>query len=84
MCVIYSIRRHIFSQPLDKILLTRDFLQYGLRGTVDVSLHRLVRNGTLMRVADGVFVRDGSKIPTVEGNCQRKSRKIRKKGKRAL
>jgi hypothetical protein len=79
MCVIYSIRRHIYSQPLDKILLTRDFLQYGLRGTVDVSLHRLVSNGTLMRVADGVFVRDGSKIPTVREIANAKAERFGKK-----
>jgi hypothetical protein len=79
MCVIYAIRRHIFSQPQGKILLTRDFLRYGLRGTVDVSLHRLVRSQMLMRVADGVFVREGSKIPTVEEIANAKAERFGKK-----
>jgi hypothetical protein len=64
MCVIYFIRRHIFGLPLDQMCFSRDFLKYGQRTTVDTSLWRLVGKGILLRVADGVFVREGSKIPT--------------------
>lgn len=66
MSVIYHIRRHIFAMPLDEICTTSDFLKYGIRSSIDSSLSRLVGKGILIRVADGVFLRAGSRIPTAQ------------------
>src|SRR5215472_2800695 len=55
------IRKHIFSLPLDKPFTTRDCLIYGVRAAVDQTLYRLVKNGTIRRLARGIFVRDERK-----------------------
>jgi len=52
------IRRHIFNLPADQPFTTRDCLGYGVRSAVDQALYRLVKNGTIRRLARGIFVRD--------------------------
>jgi len=76
--VIYHIRKHILGLPLNEICFTRDFLAYGQRTTIDTSLWRLVGRGMLLRVADGIFVREGSKIPTLEEIVKAKAAKFGK------
>lgn len=62
MCTSY-IRRHITRLPRNHIFKTREFLSYGSRTAVDQVLFRMVRSGLIIRLARGVFVREGSKIP---------------------
>ncbi|HEY9756089.1 MAG TPA: hypothetical protein V6C97_13060 [Oculatellaceae cyanobacterium] len=45
---------------------TRDVLQYGSRGAVDTCLYRLVKAGTIRRLARGVFIRDRNARPRTE------------------
>jgi hypothetical protein len=52
------IRRHIFGLPEGTPFSTRDCLVYGLRTAVDQTLYRLVKDGTIRRLARGLFVRD--------------------------
>jgi hypothetical protein len=59
------IRRHIFSLPADQPFTTRDCLIYGVRAAVDQTLYRLVKKGTIRRLARGIFVRDERKYFSV-------------------
>jgi Family of unknown function (DUF6088) len=59
------IKRHIFSLPVSKPFTTRDCLVYGVRSAVDQALYRLVKNGTIRRLARGIFVRDEKKYFSV-------------------
>jgi len=58
MSAVGFIRRFIFSLPEGEMFTTRDCLGFGFRSAVDRALSRLVRNGTLRRLARGVFARD--------------------------
>jgi len=58
MSAISFIRRFIFHLPEGEVFTTRDCLGFGFRAAVDRALSRLVRNGTLRRLARGVFARD--------------------------
>ncbi len=51
------IRRHVHAAEPTKIHCTRDVLYCGTRGAVDQEMQRLVQNGTLIRLANGVFAR---------------------------
>lgn len=62
---ITYIRRHISSLPKNVIFTTRDLLSYGSRASVDQALYRLVKQRAIIRLARGVFIRDGSKIPKI-------------------
>ena len=64
MC-IHFIGRHINRAPANRIFTTRDFLSYGSRRAVDQALFRMVRSGWIVRVARGVFVKQGTKLPSV-------------------
>jgi hypothetical protein len=64
MCTAF-VRRFVFNLPLDKIFTTRDCLKFGLRRAVDSSLFRLVEEGIIIRLARGVFVRDGSDLRAI-------------------
>jgi len=59
------IRKHIFNLPVDQPFTTRECLIYGMRAAVDQVLCRLVRNGTIRRLARGIFVRDEKKYFSV-------------------
>ncbi len=58
------IRRHIFGLPLGQIFTSRELLSYGRRPAVDQAIARLVRSNVIVRLARGVFVRDGSPTPS--------------------
>lgn len=64
MCTGF-IRRFVFNLPLDKIFTTRDCLKFGLRKAVDAALRRLVEDGIIIRLARGVFIREGSDLQAV-------------------
>ena len=63
MCITF-VRRHIFNLRRDQIFVTRDLLKYGSRGGIDTILSRMVKDGLIVRVARGVFVRCDSRIPS--------------------
>jgi hypothetical protein len=77
MSVIDSIRQHICSLPLGEIFATRNFLEYGSRACVDASMSRLVRQGMLRRLANGIFARADSS-PTVEEIAKAKAERFGK------
>jgi len=52
-----SIRTNLRKLPKGKPFTNSRFLKYGSRGAVDRALSRLVAEGTIKRVAQGVFVR---------------------------
>jgi hypothetical protein len=58
MSAVNFIRRFVFSLPEGETFTTRDCLAYGFRAAVDRALSRLVKNGTIRRLARGVFARD--------------------------
>jgi hypothetical protein len=58
MSAVSFIRRFIYSLPQGETFTTRDCLSYGFRSAVDRALSRLVKNGTIRRLARGVFARD--------------------------
>lgn len=59
------IKNHIAKIEDDKLFSTRDFLSYGPRPAVDQALWRLVNAGIIIRVARGLFIKQGATIPTV-------------------
>lgn len=59
------IRRYIFRLPLGQLFTTREFLLYGSRASVDQALSRLVKKGIIVRLARGVFVREGSDLKRI-------------------
>jgi hypothetical protein len=52
-----TIRRHIIQLDPEKLFTTRELLKYGPRNAIDQTLWRLVKNGSIIRLARGVFVR---------------------------
>src|SRR5271163_787705 len=64
MCTAF-IRRFVFNFPLDQIFTTRDCLKFGLRNAVHVALFRLVEEGIIIRLARGVFIREGSNLKNI-------------------
>ncbi len=64
MCTTF-IRRHIYLLPVGQLFTTRDMLVYGTRTGVDQALSRLVKRGVILRLARGVFARQGSCMPSV-------------------
>ena len=62
MCTIF-IRRHISGLGQGQIFTTRDCLLYGSRAAVDQALSRLVRSGSILRLARGVFMRADANAP---------------------
>jgi hypothetical protein len=60
------ILRHVAGVRLDVVFTTRDCLNYGTRAAVDKALSRLVKQQILIRIAWGVFIRAGSKVPDIE------------------
>lgn len=74
MCCSSYIRRHVWELPIGQLCATRDFLTYGSRGAVDQALSRLVKSGILIRVARGVFIREGSIMPSAMEVARAKAR----------
>lgn len=52
-----QIRQHITTLPVGEPFTPTVFLTYGMRASVDQTLSRLVKAGSIERVARGVFVR---------------------------
>jgi hypothetical protein len=59
------IRRHIFGLPLGRIFTTRELINYGSRTSVDQTVWMLVKRGVIVRLARGVFVREGSDLKCI-------------------
>ena len=83
MWTIMHIRKHIFNLQDGKPFATRDLLGYGPRNTVDKAIQRLVRQGVIIRVARGVFVKplyEGGKLklPTLVEIAMTKARAFSK------
>jgi hypothetical protein len=53
--VASQIRQRILDTEPGSLFLVRDFLDLGSRGTVDVSLQRLTREGLIERVQHGIY-----------------------------
>ncbi|MBY0357391.1 MAG: hypothetical protein K2W82_05255 [Candidatus Obscuribacterales bacterium] len=59
------IKNHIAKLENDQLFSTREFLSYGSRPAVDQALWRLVDAGIIIRVARGLFIKQGAVMPTV-------------------
>ncbi len=57
MCT-YLIRNYIVKLRSGELFTTRDVLKMGSRGAVDQCLYRMVKDGSIVRLARGVFVRE--------------------------
>ncbi len=59
-----------------EVFVTRHLLSLATRGALDQALHRLVKNGFLLRVARGVFCKkiEGMKLPKIENIVRVKAR----------
>jgi hypothetical protein len=51
----YKILASIRRRGCGSVFLPADFLDLGSRAAIDISLHRLARNGTIRRLARGVY-----------------------------
>lgn len=58
MTMAADIRAHIFRAQEGQLFSSRDFLKYGSRTSVDQTLYRLVRLGVIVRIAQGVYMRE--------------------------
>lgn len=68
------VRRHVHRIPKDVIFTTRELLNYAKRNTVDKTLSEFVKVGYLIRLARGVFIKQGSKIPSIYKIASAKAR----------
>ncbi len=59
------IRRHINRLTEDKPFSIREFLNYGSRNAVDQVFYRLVQSGQIIRIAQGLFIKHTSPIPSI-------------------
>lgn len=57
MTTMASIRTHIEAQPLGEPFVSSSLLALGSRAAVDQALTRLTKEGAILRVARGVYVR---------------------------
>lgn len=62
------VRRYIRELPLGRIFTTREFLSFGSRAAIDQALYRLVKDGRIIRLARGMFVRQGTKTSSISAN----------------
>lgn len=60
-----SIKRFVVSLSFGKLFTTRECLLFGPRNAVDQALSRLVKRGMIVRVARGVFMREGSDVNSI-------------------
>ena len=68
------IRRHLLTKSSQYVFSTREFLSYGSRAAVDKALLSLTASEHLVKVANGIFTRSGTKLPTPLEVAQAKSR----------
>jgi hypothetical protein len=64
MSCIANIRAHINALAADAIFATRDLVKYGKRNNVDQALFQLVHSGFILRLARGIFIKCGARIPS--------------------
>jgi hypothetical protein len=69
MWITAWIRNHVGQLKKEQLFTTRDMLSYGKRSAVDSALSRMVKNGEIVRLAWGVFVR--ADHPAVESITDR-------------
>lgn len=67
--------------PRGRIFVTRELLTFGVRSTVDCVTSSMVGKGIIIRLANGVFVRNdiGLKMPSLEVIVEAKARAFAKK-----
>src|SRR5271154_2432076 len=58
------IRRHIFKFVADKPFSIRDCLIYGSRNLVDQVFHKMLKQGRIIRVARGVYIKSSAPKPS--------------------
>ncbi|MCC7528142.1 MAG: hypothetical protein IT342_06455 [Candidatus Melainabacteria bacterium] len=75
------IGKFVTELPRRRIFVTRELLTFGLRSTVDCVTSAMVGKGILIRLANGVFVRNdpGMKMPSLEEIVEAKARAFAKK-----
>jgi len=61
-----SVRRQIYNYIDNKPFSIRDFLNYGPRAAVDQVFYRMVKRGIIIRIARGLYIKDGAPIPSVQ------------------
>jgi len=69
-----SIYQYISATPRGKIICTRQVLHLGTRAAVDQAMYRMVKSKVLIRLARGVFIRAGSKIPSAVAIAKAKAK----------
>jgi hypothetical protein len=85
-----SVRRFVNNQAYGTLFCTRDCLNLGPRSSIDQTLYELVKDGTIMRMARGVFARmqHDTPWPTIGEIAAAKAkafgRRILMHGKKAL
>ena len=57
MSTMAEVRKRIKAQPQGEVFASRSMLALGSRAAIDQSLTRLAREGTILRVARGAYVR---------------------------
>jgi len=55
MSIDYKILKAINARGHGAVFVPTDFLSFGSRQAVDIALHRLVRKGTIRRLARGIY-----------------------------
>lgn len=68
------IRKFVQDLPVNQIFTSRDVLAFGARSAIDTELARLVRSGRIVRIARGVFVKEGSNNPSMAEIAEAKAR----------
>lgn len=68
--------RFVGELPKGQLFVTRELLSFGLRRAVDLCLWNMVQRGLILRLANGVFVRNdiGMKLPPLEEIINAKAR----------
>jgi hypothetical protein len=69
-----KIRQLIAAIELDALFSTRQFLAEGKRAAVDQTLHRMVKSGEIIRLTPGLFIKAGSKWPSLAAIAVAKAR----------
>jgi hypothetical protein len=64
MSISARVSRHIRQLKGEEPFSIRDFLHYGTRGAVDQAFYRLVKAGRLKRIAQGIFIKPHSAMPS--------------------
>lgn len=63
--IFEQIRMYVFSLRTDQFFSTKDLIGIGKRSTIDNGIARLINQGLVVRVARGLFVREGFDLSTL-------------------